>query len=103
LTYIVQKDIIIGGQSFKSKKTKQLFEGKRIPEFQAFDRQAEKRLRVLDAADTIDALRMLPSNRFKALSGDRKGQYSIRINDQWRICFEWGVAGPEKVDIVDYH
>lgn len=90
-------------QSFKGKKTKQLFEGKRISEFQAFTRQAEKRLRVLDAADTLEALRMMPSNRFKALGGDRKGQYSIRINDQWRICFEWDDAGPEQVEIVDYH
>jgi proteic killer suppression protein len=90
-------------QSFKSKKTKQLFEGKRIAQFQSFDRQAQKRLRVLDAADTLEALRMLPSNRLKALEGSRKGQYSIRINDQWRICFEWGDAGPENVEIVDYH
>ena len=90
-------------QNFNNKKTKQLFEGNRVPEFQAFARQAEKRLRVLDAADTLEALMMLPSNRFKALGGNRKGQYSIRINDQWRICFEWGDAGPENVEIVDYH
>ena len=90
-------------QSFKGKKTKQLFEGKRIPEFHAFARQAGKCLRVLDAADTLEALMMLPSNRFKALSGNRHGQYSIRINDQWRICFQWGDAGPEHVEIIDYH
>lgn len=90
-------------QSFKGKRTKQLFEGNRVPEFQAFARQAEKRLRVLDAADTLEALKMLPSNRFKALTGDRKGEFSIRINDQWRICFEWGDVGPEQVEIVDYH
>jgi proteic killer suppression protein len=90
-------------QSFRDKRTKQLFEGNRVPEFQAFTRQAEKRLRVLDAADTLEALMMLPSNRFKALTGKRQGQYSIRINNQWRICFEWGSAGPENVEIVDYH
>lgn len=90
-------------QSFKSKKPKQLFEGKRIAQFQAFSWQAQKRLRVLDAADTLEALRMLPSNRLEALKGDRKGVYSIRINDQWRICFKWGDAGPENVEIVDYH
>ncbi len=90
-------------QSFKEKKTKRLYEGKRVPEFQAFARQAEKRLRVLDAADKLLALRMLPSNRFEALGGDRKGQYSIRINNQYRICFEWEDAGPENVEIVDYH
>ena len=90
-------------QNFKSKKTKQLYEGKRIAQFQAFAGQAQKRLRVLDAADTLEALKMLPSNRLKALEGNRKGQYSIRINDRWRICFKWGDAGPEKVEIVDYH
>ena len=90
-------------QSFKDKRTQRLFEGKRVSEFQAFARQAEKRLRVLDAADTLEALMMLPSNRFKALGGKRQGQYSIRINNQWRICFEWGTAGPENVEIVDYH
>jgi toxin HigB-1 len=90
-------------QSFRDKRTKQLFEGNRVPEFQAFARQAEKRLRVLDAADTLEALMMLPSNHFKALTGKRQGQYSIRINNQWRICFEWGSAGPENVEIVDYH
>jgi proteic killer suppression protein len=90
-------------QSFRDKQTKQLFDGKRVPEFQAFARQAEKRLRVLDAADTIEALMMLPSNRIKSLTGKRQGQYSIRINNQWRICFEWGSAGPENVEIVDYH
>jgi proteic killer suppression protein len=67
-------------QSFRDKRTKQLFEGNRVPEFQAFARQAEKRLRVLDAADTLEALMMLPGNRFKALAGKRQGQYSIRIN-----------------------
>ena len=90
-------------QSFRDKRTKQLFEGNRVSEFQAFARQAEKRLRVLDAADTLEALMMLPSNRFKALTGKRQGQYSIRINNQWRTCFEWGSAGPENVEIVDYH
>jgi len=90
-------------QNFKDKKTKQLFEGYRIPEFQAFSNQAEKRLRVLDAADTLEALMMMPSNRLEALRGKRHGQFSIRINDQWRICFEWSEAGPQNVEIVDYH
>ena len=84
-------------------RTQRLFEGMRVPEFQPFARQAEKCLRVLDAADTLEALMMLPSNRFKALGGDRQDQFSIRINNQWRICFEWGSAGPENVEIVDYH
>jgi len=80
-----------------------LYTGNRVPEFQAFARQAERRLRVLDSADSLIALRMLPSNRFEALGADRIGQYSIRINRQYRICFEWGTAGPENVEIVDYH
>jgi proteic killer suppression protein len=75
-------------KSFKDKKTEKLYNGERVPAFQSIRRQAEKRLRILDAADTLDALKHLPSNRFKALGGDRQGQYSIRINDQWRMCFE---------------
>ncbi|MCK4623192.1 MAG: type II toxin-antitoxin system RelE/ParE family toxin [Desulfuromonadales bacterium] len=90
-------------QSFKTKKTKNLYDGKQVKQFHAVKRQAEKRLRILDAADTLEALMLLPSNRFKALSGDRHGQYSIRINDQWRICFEWHDTGSYNVEIVDYH
>ncbi len=68
-------------------------------------RQAEKRLRVLDAAIALTDLAGLRSNHFEALSGDRKDQYSIRINKQWRLCFRWpkGSDGPEDVEIVDYH
>lgn len=90
-------------QDFKDKRTRQFYEGKRIPDFQSFARQAEKRLRVLDAADKLEALRNLPSNHFKALGGDRQGQFSIRINDHWRICFEWHADGPHYVEITDYH
>jgi len=90
-------------QSFKGKKTKQLYDGERVPEFEAFARQAEKWLRILDAADTLLALKMLPSNQLEALGGNRKGQHSIRINNQYRICFEWEDAGPKNVEIVDYH
>ena len=90
-------------KSFKDKQTKRLHEGECASIFRAFCRQAEKRLRILDAADTIEALMLLPSNRFKALSGDRRGQFSIRINDQWRICFTWHDNGPHDVEIVDYH
>ena len=78
-------------------------DGQRVKEFKSFMRQAEKRLRILDAADSLDSLKLLPSNRFKSLIGDRQGQYSIRINDQWRICFEWHDDGPINVEIVDYH
>ena len=76
-----------------------------MSEFQAFERQAYRRLEILEAADSIRALMQLRSNRFEALGGDRKGQYSIRINDKWRICFEWhnDEEGPTNIEIVDYH
>ncbi len=90
-------------RSFKDKRAERLFDGDRVSEFQGFARQAEKRLRLLDAADSLRALRMLPSNRCEVLKGDRAGQYSIRINRQWRICFEWRDDGAWLVEIVDYH
>jgi len=91
--------------NYRDKRTRQFAEGKAIKAFQSFARQAEKRLEILDAAPTKETLMMLPSNRFEALAGDRKGQFSIRINDQWRICFEWpeDSSGPLNVEIVDYH
>lgn len=92
-------------QSYKDPKVRKLYQGESIREWAAIQRQAEKRLRVLDAADRIETLMLLPSNRFEALRGDRKGQYSIRINDRWRICFTWPLEapGPGDVEIVDYH
>jgi len=90
-------------KSFKDKKAQKIYEGSRVKEFESLARQAEKRLRILDAADTLQSLMHLPSNHFKALSGERKGQYSIRINDQWRICFAWEDDSPVQVEIVDYH
>jgi proteic killer suppression protein len=66
-------------------------------------RVALRKLAILDAADVLDDLRVPPGNRLEKLQGDRTGQYSIRINQQWRICFEWTAAGPEHVEIVDYH
>jgi proteic killer suppression protein len=90
-------------RSVKDKRAERLFHGARVLEFHGLDRQAEKRLRLLDAADSLRALRMLPSNRFEALKGDRAGQYSIRINRQWRICFEWHDDDAHQVEIVDYH
>jgi toxin HigB-1 len=90
-------------RSFKDSRTERLFHGEEVREFQAFARQAEKRLRILDASDALRALQMLPSNRLEALKGDRRGQYSIRINQQWRVCFAWREDGPYNVEIVDYH
>ena len=90
-------------RSFKDSRTERLFRGEEGREFQAFARQADKRLHILDAADTPRALEMLPSNRPEALKGDRQGQYSIRINQQWRVCFEWREDGPHNVEIMDYY
>lgn len=90
---------------YKDKRTEQFASGERVKAFHAFTRQAYKRLEILEAAPTKESLVMLPSNRFEALSGDRKGQYSIRINSQWRICFEWpdNEKCPLNIEIVDYH
>lgn len=90
-------------RSCKDSRTERLFTGEEVREFQAFARQADKRLRILDAADTLWALQMLPSNRLEALKGDRRGQYSMRINQQWRVCFEWREDGPHNVEIMDDH
>jgi proteic killer suppression protein len=90
---------------YRDKRTQAFAEGQTVREFQGFVRQAHRRLEVLDAATSLDDLRALRSNRLEALKGDRAGQYSIRINMQWRICFEWprGSSGPSNVEIVDYH
>ena len=92
-------------QSYRDTRTKEFAEGKRVKEFEGFRRQAEKRLDILDAATGLPDLQALPSNALESMKGDRKGQYSIRINMQWRICFEWpeGQSGPSNVEIVDYH
>jgi proteic killer suppression protein len=90
--------------SYRGKRTGNFAEGKRDRAFSGIERSAENKLAQLDAATSLmDLIR--PGNRFEALKGKRKGQYSIRINDQWRICFEWpkGSVGPENVEIVDYH
>ena len=90
-------------RSFACKHTEKLYRGDRVPRFQACAQQAEKRLQILESATCIEDLMNLPSNRFESLGGDRKGQQSIRINQQWRICFEWREDGPYNVEIVDYH
>ena len=90
--------------SYRDKRTRTFSEGKRVKEFAGFARKAELHVDQLDAATSMLDLN-LPGNRLEALKGDRKGQYSIRINDQWRICFEWskGARDPSNVEIVDYH
>ena len=89
--------------SFKCKDTQLLFEGGSSKRFIAVARVAERKLAQLHAAQTLEFLRSPPGNNLEALKGDRTGQHSIRINDQWRVCFVWTAAGPSQVEIVDYH
>jgi toxin HigB-1 len=91
--------------SYRDKRTAAFANREDVPAFRSIERQAWKRLRILQAANSIQVLGALRSNRLEALRGDRVGQYSIRINDQWRICFRWpkGSPGPVDVEIVDYH
>ncbi len=91
--------------SYRDKRTRNFAAGERVKAFSGFERSALLKLDRLQAATSLKDLAVLPGNRFEALVGDRKGQYSIRINDQWRICFEWPAQslGPSSVEIVDYH
>lgn len=88
---------------FRCKDTKALFNGENPRRFAAFASVALRKLDMLDAAKTLDDLRIPPANRLEPLKGDRAGQYSIRINAQWRICFVWENGAAHRVEIVDYH
>jgi proteic killer suppression protein len=90
--------------SFRDKRTREFAQGSRVKAFSGFARKAEIKLDQLEAATSLLDLD-LPGNRLETLKGDREGQYSIRINDRWRICFEWpkGASGPVNIEIVDYH
>jgi proteic killer suppression protein len=92
-------------QSYRDRRTKQSSAGIFVRAFHGFEKQGWKRLEILEAATSLADLAGLPSNRLEALKGDRAGQFSIRINQQWRICFEWpaDASGPSNVEIVDYH
>ena len=90
-------------RSFGDRNTERFYEGRRIRSFEGFTDQAARRLTYLDNAESLHDLANLRSNRLESLSGDRAGQYSIRINRQWRICFRWEEDGPYDVEIVDYH
>lgn len=90
--------------SFRCKETERLFRGRfsrKLP--QEIQRVAARKLEQLHAATVLETLRVPPGNRLEALRGDRQGQYSIRINDQWRICFAWQDGNAQEVEIVDYH
>ena len=91
--------------SFRDKRTERFAEGNHVKEFSGFARQAEARLDRLEAARNLNDIAAFRGNRLEALHGDRRGQFSIRNNDQWRICFEWpkGSPGPTNVEVVDYH
>jgi proteic killer suppression protein len=90
-------------KSFRCRDTQILFETGKSQRWTSILKVAERKLIQLEAATTLDFLRSPPGNRLEALAGKREGQYSIRINDQWRICFEWRDEGIFKVEIVDYH
>jgi proteic killer suppression protein len=91
-------------KSFRDRDTKRLFERQRVRRLPSdLQRTALRKLRLLDAAENINDLRVPPGNRLERLKGEREGQYSIRINDQWRICFRWHTANAHDVEIVDYH
>ena len=89
--------------TFKCKDTEALFAGKRVRRWVNVERPALRKLEKLDWSLRLDDLRVPPGNRLEALTGDRKGQHSIRINDQWRVCFVWTAIGAKDVEIVDYH
>ena len=91
--------------SYRDKRTRSFAGGQRVKAFSAIERAARLKLDRLEAAVVLQDLAVLPGNSLEGLKGDRKGQYSIRVNDRWRICFEWreGAPGPSNVEIVDYH
>ena len=89
--------------SFACRDTAALAQGERVRRFQGFEKVARRKLRQLEIAGDMHDLRIPPGNRLEALRGDRKGQMSIRINDQYRVCFKWTPSGPADVEIVDYH
>ena len=88
---------------FKCKDTQSMFEGRRVKRWVNIETVAMRKLAMLNRADVLADLKIPPQNCLEALKKDRKGQHSIRINDQWRLCFRWTLNGPENVEIVDYH
>lgn len=90
-------------KSFRCAETQALAQGERVKHFTNIAEVARRKLRQLEIAARLDDLRVPPGNRLEALKGNRAGQHSIRINDQWRLCFSWTTSGAENVEIVDYH
>ncbi|MGB0713638.1 MAG: type II toxin-antitoxin system RelE/ParE family toxin [Gammaproteobacteria bacterium] len=89
--------------SYKCRDTEALAQGERVRRFANISKVARRKLRQLEISSRLDDLQVPPGNRLEALRGDRAGEFSIRINDQWRVCFRWTEAGAEDVEIVDYH
>ena len=89
--------------SFTDQDTADLFSGKRVKRFANIASVAERKLQQIDSAAVLNALRAPPGNRLEALTGDRRGQHSIRVNDQWRVCFVWKADGAHDVEIANYH
>jgi toxin HigB-1 len=90
-------------RSFKDAATERLFSDQDVPRFRAIERQARRKLLLIHGAGALNDLRLPPGNRLEALKGSRSGQHSIRVNEQWRVCFVWRNGGAEDVEIVDYH
>ena len=90
-------------KSFKCKQTEALFQGRRVRRWVNVERPALRKLEQLDWSSVLEDLRVPPGNQLEALKGSRRGQHSIRVNDQWRVCFVWTREGPKDVEIVDYH
>lgn len=90
-------------RSFLCAETESLYEGRRPRRFKNIESVAQRKLQMLEDAVELRDLASPPGNRLEALKDDRKGQHSIRINEQWRVCFVWSEAGPQNVEIVDYH
>jgi len=94
---------IMAIQSFKRSDTENLFKGESVKKFVNIQSIAMRKLAMLNRAATLNDLRVPPGNHLEALSGNRQGQHSIRVNNQWRVCFVWSEQGPTQVEIVDYH
>jgi proteic killer suppression protein len=106
LPIVTRRVIIVGTviRSFRDKETERVYlreRSRKLP--QDIQRVAQRKLLMLDAAESLEDLRIPPSNRLERLSGDRKGQHSIRVNDQWRVCFRWSDGDAHEVEIADYH
>jgi len=89
--------------SFRCKDTQALFERRSVRRWRSLESFARRKLELLDAAVSLEFLQVPPGNRLEALRGDRAGQHSIRVNEQWRLCFRWAASNAEQVEIVDYH